>query len=210
MLLIFAAALIWSGVEPRDRFTWALEVAPAVLGVGLLAVIHRRYSLCDLTCFFILVQAVILMAGGCYTYAENPLFAWIKVQFDLSRNYYDRLGHFFQGFTPALITREVLIRNGVLRRPGWLPFLVLATALAISACYEFFEWWVALASGEAAEAFLGTQGDVWDTQWDMFMALVGAATAMLFFTKVQDRSMARGGWPAPPPWPGPAAGSNEP
>jgi putative membrane protein len=204
MLAVFAVVLVWSGVEPKDRFTWVLEVAPAVMGVALLALIHRRYSLSDLTCLFILVQAVILMAGGRYTYAENPLFDWLKVQLELSRNYYDRLGHFFQGFTPALITREVLIRNGALRRPGWLPFFALATALAISACYEFVEWWVALATGEAAEAFLGTQGDVWDTQWDMFMALVGAAVAMLFFSGAQDRSLAVSGWPAPPPWPGPA------
>jgi putative membrane protein len=191
MLGVFIAVLTWSGIRPHDYFTWGLEVAPAVLGLLVIAAFHHRFPLSELTCLFILVQAVILMVGGHYTYAENPLFAWLKEAFNLSRNYYDRLGHFFQGFTPALIIREVFLRNRVLNKPGWLPFIVACICLAISAAYEFFEWWVALASGQAAEAFLGTQGDVWDTQWDMFMALVGAVCAMLLMPRRQDRSMAR-------------------
>jgi putative membrane protein len=191
MLGVFIAVLAWSGIRPHDYFTWGLEVAPAVLGLLVIAAFHHRFALSELTCLFILIQAVILMVGGHYTYAENPPFAWLKETFNLSRNYYDRLGHFFQGFTPALIIREVFLRNRVLNKPGWLPFIVVCICLAISAAYEFFEWWVALASGQAAEAFLGTQGDVWDTQWDMFMALVGAVCAMLLMPLRQDRSMAR-------------------
>lgn len=191
MLGVFLAVLAWSGYRPHDYFTWALEVAPALLGLVFILAYRRRFPLSDLTSLFILAQAVILMVGGRYTYAENPLFAWLKEALELSRNYYDRLGHFFQGFTPALIVREVFIRNRVLNRPGWLPFIVVCICLAISAAYEFIEWWVALATGEAAQAFLGTQGDVWDTQWDMFMALVGASCAMLCLPGWQDRSMAK-------------------
>lgn len=191
MLAVFGAVLAWSGISPHDRFTWGLEVAPAVAGLLVVLAFHRRFPLSELTCLCILVQAVVLMVGGRYTYAENPLFAWLQEALHLSRNYYDRLGHFMQGFTPALVTREVFMRNRVVAKPGWLPFIVICVCLAISAAYEFLEWWVALASGEAAEAFLGTQGDVWDTQWDMFLALVGAACAMVFMSRLQDRSMAR-------------------
>ncbi|MBI4797744.1 MAG: DUF2238 domain-containing protein [Desulfarculus sp.] len=191
MLGVFGAVLVWSGVRPHDQFTWALEVAPAVAGLLVILAFHRRFPLSDLTCLFILMEAVVLMVGGRYTYAENPLFAWLQEALHLSRNYYDRLGHFLQGFTPALVAREVFVRNRIVAKPGWLPFIVICICLAISAAYEFIEWWVALATGEAAEAFLGTQGDVWDTQWDMFMALVGAACAMALMPRLQDRSMAR-------------------
>ncbi|MBA4358939.1 MAG: DUF2238 domain-containing protein, partial [Desulfovibrio sp.] len=179
MLGVFLAALAWSGLDPHDRFTWFLEVAPAIIGTAALLATWRRFPLCNLTYLFILLQALVLLWGGKHTYALNPLFAWLQEALHLERNYYDRLGHFMQGLTPALVAREVILRLGVLAKPGWIYFVVICFCLAVSAGYEFVEWWVALASGQAADAFLGTQGDVWDTQWDMFMAGVGATTAML-------------------------------
>jgi putative membrane protein len=191
MLGLFLAALLWSAIAPHDRFTWFLEVAPALIGAVVLAATWRKLPLANLTYFFILLQALVLVVGGKYTYAENPLFAWLQHAMDLERNYYDRLGHFMQGFTPALVAREIILRLGVLNRPGWIYFVVICFCLSVSVAYEFIEWWVALASGEAAEAFLGTQGDVWDTQWDMFMAGVGAVAAMACMTGAQDRSMGK-------------------
>jgi putative membrane protein len=138
---------------------------------------------------FIAIHAAILCVGGRYTYAEVPAFNWLRDEFGLARNYYDRVGHFAQGFVPALVGREILIRNGVLPRGPWLFFLLTCACLAISACYEFIEWWAALALGQGADAFLGTQGDVWDTQWDMFMALVGAVCAQLLLARVHDRQL---------------------
>jgi putative membrane protein len=191
LLVLFSLILVWSAIGPHDYFTWFLEVLPALFGIGILWALYPTFAFSNFTYLFVFIQATILVIGGHYTYAENPAFEWLKETFSFSRNYYDRIGHFFQGFTPALIAREYLIRNSIVAKPRWLPFFVVCICLAASAGYEFFEWWVALYSGEAASAFLGTQGDVWDTQWDMFMALIGALTALLFFTRRQDKSMVK-------------------
>ncbi|MGC8763532.1 MAG: DUF2238 domain-containing protein [Acidobacteriota bacterium] len=187
--LAVLAVFLWSGVHPRDRFTWFLEVLPVLVAAPLLAATYRRFRFTTLTYTFIAAHMAILMVGGKYTYAEVPLFNWIRDAFGLSRNYYDRVGHLFQGFVPALVAREILLRKSPLRPGGWLFFLVTCVCLSISAGYEFFEWGVAVATGTAAEAFLGTQGDVWDTQWDMFMALLGALLAQLLLARIQDRQM---------------------
>jgi len=187
LLLLFA----WSAIAPADRFTWVLEVLPAVIGVGVLVATYRRFPLTDLLYLLICLHAVILIVGGRYTYAEVPLFNWLRDSFELQRNYYDRLGHFAQGFVPAIIGREILLRTSPLKPGKWLFFLVTCTCLAVSATYEFVEWWVAVGTGTAADAFLGTQGDVWDTQWDMFMALCGAVVAQLTLVRVHDRQLAR-------------------
>lgn len=190
LLASFLAILAWSGVGPRDRFVWYLEVAPAVIGAVVLIGLYPRFRFSDLVYTLIWMHAAVLMVGGHYTYAEMPLFNWLRDALHLERNYYDRVGHFFQGFVPAMIAREVLLRRSPLRPGKWLFFLVTCVALAISAVYEFIEWWVAVATGEAAEAFLATQGDVWDTQWDMFLALSGAVLAQLFLSRLHDRELA--------------------
>jgi putative membrane protein len=187
----FLALLAWSGIAPRDRFVWYLEVAPAVIGAVVLAALYPRFRFTGLVYTLIWLHALVLMVGGHYTYAEMPLFNWLRDAFHLERNYYDRVGHFFQGFAPAMIAREVLVRNSPLRPGKWLFFLVVCVALAISAVYEFTEWWVAVATGEAAEAFLATQGDVWDTQWDMFLAMSGAILGQLFLSRLHDRGLSR-------------------
>lgn len=189
LLASFLAFLAWSGTAPRDRFVWYLEVAPAIIAAVVLAALYRRFRFTDLVYGLIWLHALVLVVGGHYTYAEMPLFNWLRDEFHLSRNYYDRLGHFMQGFVPAMIAREVLLRASPLRAGGWLFFLVLCVALAISASYEFLEWGVAVTTGTAADAFLATQGDVWDTQWDMFLALIGAAIAQLALSRVQDRQL---------------------
>jgi putative membrane protein len=185
------AALFVSGIAPRDRTTWWLEVSPVLLAAPILAATAARFPLTPLAYTLIAVHALILCLGGHYTYAEVPLGFWARDALGLARNHYDRLGHFAQGFVPAIVVREVLLRTSPLRRGRWLFFLVTATCLAISACYEFIEWWTALLGGQAADAFLGTQGDVWDTQWDMFLALVGALTAQLLLARTHDRALAR-------------------
>jgi Predicted membrane protein len=185
------AALIVSGIAPRDRTTWWLEVSPVLLAAPILVATAARFPLTPLAYTLIAVHALILSLGGHYTYAEVPLGFWARDALGLARNHYDRLGHFAQGFVPAIVVREVLLRTSPLRRGRWLFFLVTATCLAISACYEFIEWWTALLGGQAADAFLGTQGDVWDTQWDMFLALVGALTAQLLLARTHDRALAR-------------------
>jgi putative membrane protein len=190
-LLIFAAVFVWSVIRPRDYVIWLLEVMPAVIAFVLLALTWKRFPLTALSYWLILIHAVILMVGGHYTYAEVPLFNWLRDVFDLSRNSYDKVGHFAQGFIPAIIAREVLIRTSPVKGGGWLFFLVVSVCLAISAFYELIEWWVALLSEEAAEAFLGTQGYVWDAQSDMFFALVGAVLALVLLKKVHDRQLAR-------------------
>ena len=192
---IYLGVLVWSGIEPRDRLTWVLEVAPAVIGLVVLAATRRRYPLTPLAYLLILVHAVILMVGGHYTYAEVPLFDWIAEALDHGRNNYDKLGHFAQGFIPALLAREILLRTGVIRGRGWLNYVVITTCLALSAFYELLEWLAAELSGEAAEAFLGTQGYAWDTQSDMALALLGAITALLLLGRLHDRQLARFGWP---------------
>jgi putative membrane protein len=191
LLAAIAVVLAWSGIGPKERLTWVLEVAPVLAAVPLLLATWRRFPLTPLAYSLITLHAVILMVGGHYTYAEVPLGFWAQEALGLARNHYDRLGHFAQGFVPAVIAREILLRLTPLRRGGWLFFLVTCVCLAVSASYEFTEWWAALAGGEAAAAFLGTQGDVWDTQWDMFLALCGALTAQLTLSRPHDRQLDR-------------------
>lgn len=186
----FLAILVWSGYKPRDPFIWFLEVFPAIVGAIVLIAIYPRIKLTMLLYCLIWLHALVLMVGGHWTYSEMPLFSLLRDEFGLARNYYDRVGHVMQGFVPAMIAREVLIRNAVIRGQGWLFFLVCCVALAISAFYEFIEWWVAVASGTAAEAFLATQGDVWDTQWDMFLALCGAIAAQVLLSGWHQRQLA--------------------
>jgi putative membrane protein len=190
-LAIFLLVLGWSAIAPRDRLTWWLEVTPALLALLVLAVTRRRFPLTPLLYVLILVHAVILMVGGHYTYAEVPLFDWLAEIAGWQRNNYDKLGHFAQGFVPALVAREILLRLQVVRGRGWLRFIVVCIGLAISAFYELVEWWVALLSGTAAEAFLGTQGYVWDTQSDMAWALAGAILALLGLERLHDRQLRR-------------------
>lgn len=189
-LAVFAAVMTWSAIAPKDRMTWVLEVVPAWIALALLALTLRRFPLTPLVYVLILLHCAILMVGGHYTYAEVPWFATLGDWLGWQRNNYDKLGHFAQGFVPALAAREVLIRFHAVARP-WLAAMVVSFCLAVSAAYELIEWAVALVSGEAAEAFLGTQGFVWDTQTDMFMALVGAVCALLFMAGWHDRQLER-------------------
>jgi putative membrane protein len=189
------AVFAWSAWMPKDRLTWLLEVAPAIVAAVILAVAYPRWRFTPLVLVLIAIHACILMAGGKYTYAEVPLFNWLRDEYGLARNYYDRVGHFAQGFVPAMVGRELLLRKGVLPRGKWLFFLLTCACLAVSAFYELIEWWVAAVSDEAAEAFLGTQGDVWDTQWDMFIALCGAMLAQWSLSGLQNRQL---GIAAPP------------
>ena len=193
--------LVWSGVSPHDRFTWVLEVAPVLVGLPILLLTARRFPLTPLLYTLLAVHACILMVGGKYTYAEVPAGFWVSDALGLARNHYDRLGHFAQGFVPAILAREILVRKSPLRGSRWLPFVVVAFCLAFSACYELIEWWTAVATGDSAAAFLGTQGDVWDTQWDMFLALIGAVTALLTLPRLHDRQLLRLPRPSPPPTP---------
>lgn len=189
LLALSLLALLLSGLHPKDRFTWFLEVVPFLVALPILIATHRRFPLTPLAYGLIFVHASILMIGGHYTYAEVPLGFWMRDAFGFARNHYDRIGHFAQGFVPAILAREILIRRGVVRSRGWLFFLVTCVCLAISACYEFVEWGTAVASGSAADAFLGTQGDPWDTQWDMFFALIGAITAQVTVARLHDRQI---------------------
>ena len=191
MSVIFFAVLAWSGFRPHDRLTWFLEVFPALGYFIFLAVFYRKFRFTTLVYFLVLVHSIILMIGGKYTYAEVPLFNWIRDTFHTARNSYDGVGHFAQGFVPALLIREVLLRKTPLKRGGWLFFIALSICLAISAFYELFDWWVSLATGSSGDAFLGTQGDVWDTQKDMALCLLGAFVALLTLSKVQDRALER-------------------
>ena len=191
LLISAAAVLVWSGIEPHDRFTWVLEVAPVLIGIPVLILLRPRFRLTRLVYTLLWIHAVILMVGGKYTYAEVPLGFWIQEAFGFARNHYDRIGHFAQGFVPAMLAREVLIRRSPLDGSRWLPLVVVCICLAFSALYELIEFWTALATGGAAEAFLGTQGDVWDTQWDMQMALVGACAALLLLSRPHDRALER-------------------
>ncbi len=189
LLLLVVAVLLWSSISPHDRFTWFLEVAPVLIGLPIVLLTAKRFPLTPLAYLLLAVHACILMVGGKYTYAEVPAGFWVSDLVGWSRNHYDRLGHFAQGFIPAMIAREVLLRTSPLRQGKWLFFLVACFALALSAFYELIEWWTAAATGAAAEAFLGTQGDVWDTQWDMMMAGIGAIVAQLTLRGVQDRQL---------------------
>ena len=194
LVLVAVAGLVITGIAPNERSTWWLEVAPVLIAMPVLFWTRKRFTLTPLAYGLIAIHAVILMVGGHYTYAKVPLGFWIQHALDLSRNPYDRIGHFAQGFVPAIVAREILLRCTPLERGGWLSVIVVAICLAISACYEFIEWWTALVAGEGATAFLGTQGDVWDTQWDMFMALVGATTAVLLLSRAHDRALERLGY----------------
>lgn len=188
-VLVFVGTLVWSGIHPKDYATWALEVSPAVIGLFLLWATRRAFPLTTLVYVLVLIHCVILMIGGHYTYAEVPLGEWVKPLFGFERNHYDKLGHFAQGFVPALIAREILIRRRVLARRGWLGFLVVCVCLALSAVYELLEWAVAVLSERGAAAFLGTQGDVWDTQSDMAFAGLGAIVALLVLRRWHDRQL---------------------
>jgi putative membrane protein len=189
--IVFLATLIWSAIQPKDYLTWFLEVLPALIGLVLLAATRHSFPLTPLAYLLILAHCIILMVGGHYTYAEVPLFDWFRDWFGFQRNNYDKLGHFAQGFVPAIVAREILLRKRVIIAWGWLSFIVVCICLAISAFYELVEWWVAVFSEEAAEAFLGTQGYVWDTQSDMMFALVGAIAALILLSGIHDRQIQR-------------------
>lgn len=188
-VVVFLAVFVWSAIAPKDPATWVLEVLPAAIGFVLVVWCFFRYPLTPLVYFLILVHAVILMVGGHYTYAEVPLFDWFRDWFDWDRNNYDKLGHLAQGFIPAMVAREVVIRLDVFSSRRWGAFFIVCFCLAVSAFYELIEWWVALLSDEAAEAFLGTQGYVWDTQSDMAWALSGAILALILLGRVHDRQL---------------------
>lgn len=189
-LIVFTIVFIWSAIEPKDRFTWFLEVLPAIIGLALLIVTRHSFSLTPLLYVLILIHSIILMIGGHYTYAEVPIFDMLQQSFDWSRNNYDKVGHFAQGLVPALLAREILIRKNIVNGQGWVNFFSVSIALAFSAFYELIEWWVALASDEAAEAFLGTQGYIWDTQSDMGYALLGALSMVLLLTQLHNKQLA--------------------
>ncbi|QUM82847.1 DUF2238 domain-containing protein [Moritella sp. 5] len=185
-VLTFAVVLIWSGIDPKDQFTWFLEVVPAIIGAVILASTYNSFRLTSLLYGFILAHCIVLMIGGHYTYAEVPFFDGL---FGAERNNYDKVGHFFQGFVPALIARELLIRKNVVNGDRWRVLFIISVSLAFSAFYELIEWWVALMTGENAEAFLGTQGYIWDTQSDMGLALLGAIVSVLLLSKFHDRQL---------------------
>jgi putative membrane protein len=186
--LVFFAVFIWSAIHPHDRLTWLLEVAPALIGMMLMAITYQRFPLTPLLYILILLHCVVLMIGGHYTYAEVPFFEGLL---GAERNNYDKLGHFFQGFVPAILAREILIRLSVVPTAAWRNVFIVSLCLAFSAFYELIEWWVALLSDEAAESFLGTQGYVWDTQSDMAFALTGAILALLLLSNFHDSQLKR-------------------
>ncbi len=188
---VYFIILIWSGIHPKDYFTWFLEVAPALLGFIVVAGTYKRFRLTRLAYMLILIHCIILMIGGHYTYAEVPLFDLIRDYFNLERNNYDKVGHFAQGFIPAIIAREIFIRKSIINSVTWQNFLVVCFCLALSAVYELIEWWVAISTGESADAFLGTQGYVWDTQSDMALALFGAVLALVLLSRVHDSQLNR-------------------
>ena len=198
LLGLVLAILVISGIGPHDRLTWWLEVAPVLLAVPILVATRRRFPLPPLLYVLVAIHAAVLCLGGHYTYAEVPLGFWMKDALGLARNPYDRVGHLMQGFVPALVVREFLVRTSPLRPGKWLAVLGTGVVLSLSAIYEFVEWWSALLLGQGADAFLGMQGDPWDTQWDMFMCLVGALVALLALSRLHDRAIARrfGGEPA--------------
>jgi putative membrane protein len=189
LLLIVALVLCWSGWRPHDRFTWWLEVAPGLAGIVILLATYRRFQFTTLCYSLIALHICILCVGGHYTYARVPAFDWLRPIFGWQRNHFDRLGHFLQGLVPAMIAREMFIRLNIVNRKTWIPFLVVSVCLAISAFYELIEWWTAISSGSASNDFIGSQGDIWDTQEDMFFALIGAVCALLFLSYFHDRAL---------------------
>ena len=192
LLAVVSAALLWSAIRPHDYLTWLLEVAPVLIGAPILLATHGHFPLSMLAYRLVGLHALILIVGGHFTYALVPAGLWLQEALDLARNHYDRLGHLAQGFVPAILAREILLRTTPLVRGRWLAFLVVSVCMAISAAYELIEWLAALISAEAADSFLGTQGDNWDTQWDMFLALCGALSA-LTLAGAHDRSMRAAG-----------------
>jgi putative membrane protein len=193
LLAIFGIGLAWSAIRPHDYFTWFLEVVPALLGLVILSAAYPWMRFTKLVYTLVLIHCLILMVGGHYTYAEVPLFNWVRDTFHQARNNYDRVGHFAQGFVPAIIAREVLLRKTPLKRGGWLYLIVVGMCLGISALYELFEWSVAVATGSAADAFLGSQGDPWDTQKDMATCMIGALIAPLLLGKLHNKQLRRAG-----------------
>src|SRR5438552_3024606 len=189
LLILLRAVFLWSAIHPHDYFTWILETFPAIIGFVILVATYRRFPLTPLAYTLLMIHAAILMAGGHYTYAEVPLGFWMRDFLHTARNDYDRIGHFAQGFVPAIVAREILIRRKVVRGRGWVYFIVVAICLAISAAYELLEWRVSVATGATGDAFLGTQGDVWDTQEDMATALIAALLAPLILGRVHDRQI---------------------
>lgn len=185
--IIFFLVLIWSAVNPKEYSTWFLEVTPGVIGFLILLATYKKFRFTNLTYTLILIHSCILFIGGHYTYAENPFFEYLKSVFDWERNNYDKLGHFAQGFIPSIVARELLIRMKIVSNRKWLVFFIICIALSISVIYEFIEWWAALLIGESADAFLGTQGYVWDTQSDMLYAFIGSVTALIFLSGYHDK-----------------------
>ena len=188
-IVILAGVFIWSAIEPRDRATWFLEVFPVIIGAIVLALTYRTFRLTPLLYVLILLHAIVLLVGGHYTYAEVPLFNDLKSLFGSERNNYDKIGHVMQGFVPAMIARELIIRLDIISKKQWRNFFIVCFVLALSAFYELLEWWVALVSEQAAEAFLGTQGYEWDTQSDMGYALIGAIAALALLSKLHDKQL---------------------
>jgi putative membrane protein len=191
LLISLFAVLVWSAIKPHDYFTWFLEVLPALLAVAILAFFYNRFRFTDLVYVVVWFHCIVLMVGAKYTYAEVPLGYYVSDLFGWSRNNYDKVGHFMQGFSPALIAREVFIRKNIVNGKWWTLFLSVAVPLAFSAFYEFVEWWVAVAVGDSAESFLGTQGYEWDTQTDMFMCMSGSILALLFLSRWQDKELGK-------------------
>ena len=189
LIILYLLGLLLSGIHPQDYFTWLLEVFPAIIGLFVLLLTFKKFKFSDLTYFLILAHCYILFIGGHYTYAEVPLFDWIKDTFEQSRNNYDKVGHFAQGFVPAMIVRELFVRKEIVKHKSWLSFLTVCVCISISVFYEFLEWLVAIIIGESADSFLGTQGYVWDTQSDMLYATIGALCMVIFISKIQDKQI---------------------
>lgn len=189
LLALVIVALVVSGVAPKDRMTWLLEVIWVIVAMPVIALNWKRFPLTRLLCWLLAAHALVLIHGGAYTYAETPAGFWLRDLFGFQRNPWDRVGHWMQGFVPAILARELLLRLSPLHRGGWLVYLVLAACLSFSAFFELIEWWAALAFGADADAFLATQGDQWDTQWDMFLCLLGAIASLLLFSRLHDRQL---------------------
>ncbi len=193
LLALVVGALVVSGIAPKDRLTWLLEVIWVIVAIPIIALNWRRFPLTRLLCWLLVAHALVLIHGGAYTYAETPLGFWLRDTLGFERNPWDRVGHLMQGFVPAILARELLLRRTPLHRGGWLVYLVLAACLSFSAFFELIEWWAALIYGADADAFLATQGDQWDTQWDMFLCLCGAALSLLLWSRLHDRQLGAGG-----------------
>lgn len=189
LLAVVTAVLVWSGIAPNDRLTWFMEIIWVLAAIPLMIATDKRFPLSRLLLWLIAIHMVILIYGGKYTYALTPLGDWFRETFDLVRNNYDRLGHFAQGFIPAILARELLLRKTPLKPGGWLFYLVCAAALGFSAFFELIEWWSAVLLGGDADAYLATQGDIWDTQWDMFLALCGSIVSQLVWARLHDRQL---------------------